>query len=371
MFAGREPGFRPGSGRPTLAGMTTAPLDLLVLGGTSWLGGEIARQARDRGHRVTCLARGVSGSVPEGVGWVRADRTEPSGYDGVRGRSWDGVLEVSWQPDQVRSALAALGESARHWVYVSSASVYREEDVPDTDETAPLHDPRAGTGPVGAEDYGPAKVACELATREVLGDDRVLLARAGLIGGYGDRSDRLGYWPGRVARAVDGEPVLVPPTGAAMQVIDVVDLAGWLVRVCEERTAGVVNAVGDHATVGDVLDASVAASRRSPRFVAADDAWLTSQGIEPWAGDESLPLWLPQPGYAGFMTRRNDAARAAGLRPRPLADTVAAALVWERESGLERSRRAGLSRRRERELLASLPADPEAIDRSADLSTKP
>lgn len=356
MFAGRERGSQAGGGSRTLAGMTAAPLDLLVLGGTSWLGGEVARQARDRGHRVTCLARGESGAVPEGVGWVRADRTRPGAYDEVRGRSWDGVLEVSWQPDQVRSALAVLGETARHWVYVSSSSVYRSDDVADSDESSPVHDAHPGSGPVGIDDYGPAKVACELATREALGDDRVLVARAGLIGGYGDRSDRLGYWPGRVARAEDGEPVLVPPTGAAMQVVDVVDLAAWLVDACEQRTAAVANAVGDQATVGDVLRAAVAASARRPRFVEATDDWLVTQGVEPWAGEESLPLWLPQPGYAGFMTRRNDVARAAGLRLRPLADTVAAALAWERASGLERARRAGLTPRRERELVASLTA---------------
>lgn len=334
--------------------MTTMPLDLLVLGGTSWLGGEIARQALVRGHRVTCLARGESGTPPEGVRWVRADRGDPTAYDEVRHAVWDGILEVSWQPDQVRSALAALAGTARHWVYVSSASVYRDEDVPGADESAPLHAPHTGTGPVGAADYGPAKVACELATRAALGDEHVLVARAGLIAGYGDRSDRLGYWPARVARAGDSEPVLVPPTTAAMQVIDVVDLARWLVGACEQRTAAVANAVGEQATVADVLEAAGAAAGRTPRFVEADDEWLTGQGVEPWAGEESLPLWLPQPDYAGFMTRRNDAARAAGLQLRPLGDTVAAALAWERESGLDRPRRAGLSERRERELLASL-----------------
>ena len=181
--------------------------------------------------------------------------------------------------------------------------------------------------------------------------------RAGLIAGYGDRSDRLGYWPARVARAEDGEPVLVPPTDAPVQVIDVEDLAEWLVRVAEGQVAGVVNAVGDTTTVADVLAACVEASSRTPRFVAADDAWLTEQGVAPWAGEQSLPLWLPQPAYAGFMTRRNDAAHRSGLRLRPVRDTVAAALEWERSSGLDRDRRAGLTPDRERELLARLAGD--------------
>ena len=84
----------------------------------------------------------------------------------------------------------------------------------------------------------------------------------------------------------------------------------------------------------------------------ASDHWLTEQGVQPWAGPESLPLWLPQPQNAGFMTRRNDAARAAGLEPRPLQETVEAALAWEREQGLGRERQAGLTPTREAELLA-------------------
>jgi nucleoside-diphosphate-sugar epimerase len=332
----------------------TPALDLLVLGGTSWLGGAIARRAVARGHRVTCLARGESGEPPAGVAWVRADRDEPAAYDQVLGRAWDSVLDVSWQPDQVRSALSALAGTAGHWVYVSSGSVYADDDVRDTGEDAPLHEPHRDPGHVDIEQYGPAKVACELACVEAMGADRVFLARAGLIAGYGDRSDRLGYWPARVARAADDEPVLVPPRDAPVQVIDVLDLADWLVRVCEGRLAGAVNAVGDTTTVGEVLRASAEATGRTPRFVEADDAWLAAQGVAPWAGEQSLPLWLPQPDYAGFMTRRNDAGHRAGMRLRPVADTVADALRWEQETGLDRDRRAGLTPERERELLALL-----------------
>ena len=85
-----------------------------------------------------------------------------------------------------------------------------------------------------------------------------------------------------------------------------------------------------------------------------DDEWLAARDVEPWMGEESLPLWLPRASYAGFSTRSNAAARRAGLRLRPLAATVEAALRWEQERGLERHRRAGLTSRRERELLAEL-----------------
>ena len=344
--------------------MTAAePLDLLVLGGTSWLGGATARHAAGRGHRVACLARGEAGQAPPGVTWVRADRTESDAYDEVAGGRWDAVVEVSWQPGFVRSALDRLAATTAHWVYVSSCSVYTDDRTPGAGEDAAVHEPYEGDGPVDWEAYGPAKVACELACREALGPDAVLLARSGLIGGYGDRSDRLGYWPARIARAEPGEAVLVPPRDTAVQVVEVEDLAAWLVPGAEDRVAGVFNAIGDPSTVGTVLDASVAASGSSPRFVEATDAWLARQDVAPWSGPDSLPLWLPQPDHAGFMARDTTAARRSGLTTRPLADTVAATLRWETEQGLERDRRAGLSSAREQALLTRLGAPaPLTVD---------
>ena len=136
------------------------------------------------------------------------------------------------------------------------------------------------------------------------------------------------------------------------------DLASWLVRGAESRLAGVYNAVGQVHPVAEVLAACCTASGRAPRLVEASDAWLQEHGVAPWMGPDSLPLWLPRPEYAGFMARRNTAARAAGLELRPLQDTISAALEWEHESGLHRVRRAGLSRDRESTLLSALAADP-------------
>src|SRR5689334_14403973 len=100
---------------------------VLVLGGTSWVGGQIAQDAIARGHDVTCLARGESGGVPEGATFVPADRSDPQAYVEVRGRRWDVVIDVSRQPGQVRSAISALATEATHWTLVSTGSVYADQ----------------------------------------------------------------------------------------------------------------------------------------------------------------------------------------------------------------------------------------------------
>ena len=356
--ADSEPIWRAPPGRALLACVTspdptTTPLSVLVLGGTSWLGGAVARHAQSRGHAVTCLARGSSGATPPGVEHVVADRDDPTtAYTSVQGRDWDAVIDVARQPQHVRGALDALVPRSHQWVFVSTCSVYADDSTPGADESTALHEPWQGDGLAPDEAYGPAKVTCELAVLDAVPD--ALVARAGLIVGYGDRSDRFGYWPARFARAAADERVLCPPADQPVQVVDVEDLANWLVHGAVHRITGVMNAIGDAHRMGELMDLCAGEAGGRGTVVPAPDEWLQDQEVAPWAGQDSLPLWLPMPAYAGFMARANAAARAAGLTFRPLADSVRAALAWEHEQGLHRARRAGLTPAREDALLGLL-----------------
>lgn len=332
--------------------------NLLVLGGTAWLGGTVARLARDRGLEVTALARGVAGAVPEGVRLVAADRLADDAYDEVARTDWDDVLDVSWQPGMVRSALAALAGRARHWTYVSSCSVYASHDEPQADEGADLL-PALEGDVAAAEQYGAAKVACERACQAVVGE-RLLVARAGLISGYGDLSDRFGYWPARLAAAAGGrtawgaQPVVVPDTPSApTQTVDVGDLARWLLDAGTTGTTGTVNAVGPVRPLSQVLDVVRAVTGWDGLQVAVPSGFLVEQRVEAYMGPRSLPLWIDEPGWRAFSDRSGVAAAVLGLTHRPLVDLVADALAWERSLGLDRDRRAGLTPRQERELVAA------------------
>jgi len=332
----------------------------LILGGTAWLGSTIATAAMHHGHKVTCLARGESGNAPAGIRFVRGDRDQDGAYAQVAAEDWDVVVDVSRQPGQVASAVAALGERAASYTFVSSGNVYADTATPGQDESAGLLGALAGDVMESMDTYGEAKVACEERVLDGFGTDRTLIARSGLIGGPGDVFDRTGYWPLRFSQpaAADGS-VLVPDVpGLLTQLIDVRDLAEWIVDAAEEGTSGVFNATGEAVSLAEHLAVARGVAGHTGPVVGADARWLLDHGVEPWFGARSLPLWLPLPDFAGFNARDSGAARAAGLVTRPLAETLADTLRWERLRVPQGPRRAGLADADEVALLAELAAGP-------------
>ncbi len=317
---------------------------VLVLGGTGWLSGRIARRWRDAGADVTCLARGER-PAPDGTVLVRGDRDVPGVYDRLAGQRWDEVVDVSSRADHVARAVHALGDRTRHWTYVSSMSVYADDVTDGLDESGELHAP---AGPGDVYDYGAQKVAAEKAVSAV--GERAFIVRPGLIVGAGDPSDRFGYWAAAFARA-GIDPVLVPELpGRSAQVIDVDDLAGF---VSAQLRHGVVNAIGDVHPLADMPSPVRAAAGHTGELLEANDEWLEAHGVQYWTGERSLPLWLPAD-MPGFMRRDNSAYRAAGGSLRPLEKTIRAVLDDERARGLERERRAGLRRDDELALIERL-----------------
>lgn len=319
-----------------------------MLGGTAWLGRTVAEEAVRRGHDVTCLARG-SAPAPEGAAFVRADRDDEDGLAPVAGTAWDAVVDVSRQPGQVRRSVRDLRTA--HHVFVSTGNVYAAFDALEQDEHAPLRAALDGDVMEDMETYGEAKVACETAV--LASGVAATIARSGLIGGPGDTSGRTGYWPWRFAHPV-GEEVVVPddpdfPTA----MVDVRDLASWLVAVVEERTAGVFNVTGPTTPLGEVLAvaAEVGSSGARPRPVALDR--LTELGVDSWMGPASLPLWISDPDWRGFATMDTSRARAAGLVTRSLRETLTDALASEESRPEGEERRAGLTDDDERRVLAA------------------
>ena len=294
-------------------------MKLLVLGGTRFLSREVAAHAVERGWDVTCACRGLSGSVPDGAAHLPWDRTEPV-PGAVAAGGWDAVVDVARLPSQVRSAVAATADA--HWVFVSTISVYADNS---SSAMEPLLEPITEDVDlaVDPEAYGGMKVACEQAVQSQASSSVVV--RPGLIVGPGDPTGRFAHWPQRLAR---GGEVLAPGRpDDVVQVIDVRDLAAWVLDLAESRTTGVLDAVGAPSPFERVLlESASGVGNLSPELTWVHQAFLEAHEVTPWAGEGSLPLWLPRPEYDGMLAHDPGPAVAAGLRLRPFAETAAGCL---------------------------------------------
>ena len=321
-------------------------MDLLVLGGSRFLGRHLVEEAIGRGHRVTLFNRGESnpGLFPE----VEELWGERGGdLSPLRGRRWDAAIDTSgYLPREVRRSAEILADSVGHYTFVSSISVYESFGQTGIDEDAPvLEPPNPEPGEMSWELYGGLKVGCERAVEAAM-PGRALVVRPGMIVGPHDYTDRFPYWRRRVA---EGGDVLAPgDPERQVQLIDARDLAGWTLRMAEGGRAGVYNATGPEyrLTMRGMLEGIREATGSDARLVWASEEFLLDAGVEPW---EELPFWVPEE-MAGILAVDVGRAVGAGLVFRPLGET-ACDVPGPQDERPEAEIGAGIPREREEGLL--------------------
>jgi 2'-hydroxyisoflavone reductase len=312
-------------------------MKLLVVGGTRFLGLAVVETALARGHELTLFNRGETnpGLFPD-VEHLRGDRD--GGLAPLEGRSWDAVVDPSgYVPHIVRDSAQLLAGAVEQYAFVSSISVYHDYREPRAEDD-PLE--QLGDHPVDRllEDYanyGALKALCEQEVQGVFGE-RALVVRPGLIVGPHDPTDRFTYWPCRVER---GGSLLAPaPPELPVQMVDVRDLAGWMVDLLEQGRGGVFNATSPPRalTFGSMLDACGA---RDVTWV--DEDFLAEHDVEGWS---DLPCWIPSTDVDHAAFQLVDVSRAldAGLTFRPLAETARDVPEWTGKAGLPPEREAEL-----------------------------
>jgi 2'-hydroxyisoflavone reductase len=314
---------------------------ILVLGGTLFLGRHVVDAACERGHDLTLFNRGQTRpDLFPGVEKLRGDRD--GDLTALAGRDFDAVVDTSGRvPRLVTETLAALGDVG-HYTFVSTISVYADLSTPPT-ESSPLAVLQEPTE-VWEEAYGELKALCESAVRERFPD--AFIPRPGLIVGPWDPTGRFTYWPARLAA---GGRVLAPlPREADTQVIHARDLADWIVRAAEEGLGGTYNAVGPVTTRERVLETCRTVAAADAELVWVDPNFLNEQGVEEWM---ELPLWLYDEKYRGMLSVDASPAFAAGLRTRPLEETVRDTLDWAQSAEAPAEYPAGLAREKEQAVL--------------------
>ncbi len=328
-------------------------MQILIIGGTRFLGRALVDAALADGHEVTLFNRGQSNpDLYPDLEQLRGDRD--GGLQSLSGRAWDAVIDTcGYVPRLVADSARLLADRVSLYTFISSISVYADPVAEGSDENAPLATMEDNeTEEINGGSYGPLKVLCEQAAADAM-DNRALLVRAGLLVGPHDTTDRFTYWPCRVAA---GGAVLAPGAPQAVtQFIDVRDIAGWTIRATAARLQGAYNVTGpaEPLTMVSLLEACGQASGVDAALRWVDEEFLLAHEVAPFV---DLPLWVPETD-AGIMQVDISKALNSGLRLRMLADTIRDTLAWANGRPANYAWRAGLSRAREAELLRLWQSD--------------
>lgn len=310
-------GERPGGNRQSKA------LDILVLGGTGFIGPHMVREALRRSHNVTLFNRGrTNNDLFPDLETITGDRD--GGLDGLKGRRWDAVVDNSgYVPRHVQDSARLLAPNCDRYLYISTIAVY-DDIASATDETSALATMSDETiEEITRETYGPLKALCEKRAAAEVPGDRLTILRPTYICGPGDHTDRFSWWPIRTRR---GGEMLWPGTPQdVLQIVDVRDLANFTIDCLDRDIAGTFNMVNPPGayTMGRLLAdcEAVTAIDVGETWVAAD--FLAAKGLQP--GSRELPIWQGSDGAFGLST---DRALAAGMSHRPERETIRDLMAW-------------------------------------------
>ncbi|MGW2523954.1 NAD-dependent epimerase/dehydratase family protein [Streptomyces sp. NPDC001617] len=335
---------------------------ILVIGGTWFLGKNIVEGALERGWSVTTFNRGRSGRDVAGAEPVHGDRTVREDLQRLAQRGpWDAVVDTSSSelaPRDVLLSTTALRDAARRWVHISTVSVYEGWPHQPLTDTSPLLECPADadetygyTGEDGSPTiYGFQKAGGERAVTQAFGDRAVFL-RPGVILGPGEYVGRLPWWLNRAKR---GGRILAPePSSQRIQPVDVRDVAKFALDQAASDTSGGYNvAHPDGLAFGDFLAECLSVTGGAGKPVWTAPEVLVEQGVKQWT---EMPLWRT---HAGVWSVDASGAVAAGLRCRPIADTIRDTWAWLEADGrpVDHPRWAdhGIAPEKEAKVIASL-----------------
>ena len=325
-------------------------MNILVLGGTQFVGRAIVQEFLNRNHHVTIFHRGKTGAdLFPTCNHILGDRNTDLAKADTQ--EWDAIVDVScYLPDQARSA-AKL--HTQHYTFISTGSVYEFEGAePPLNEQTKTSEGQEGTEVTG-ETYGPMKIRCEEIIKEAF-PDRYGIVRLGIVVGPNDHTGRFPYWVSRFDRY---EEVLVPDVlDQPMQWINTADLGEFVADIAEMKSVGTWNTVRPSLTFGTMIEEIRRQTGHTHELVMASIEQLNEMEVKFWA---DLPLTFGEEKTYPLFQFETKHAESAGLKHRSIEATVAAVLNWCRSDEFVENPKGGMTREREVDVVSTVKVKNE------------
>ena len=320
-------------------------MKLLVIGGTRFVGRALVETALRRGHTLTLFNRGKSNpDLFPAAEKITGDRDNDLAL--LKGRKWDIVVDTcGYFPRVVRKSADLLRDSVDRYIFISTLNVYADFSKAGIDENSPLGKIEDETvEEVTGETYGPLKVLCENAVKDIF-PDRSIMLRCGLIVGPYDPTDRFTYWPVRIQQG--GEVLCPSPPDMQIQFIDARDLADFILHLSLEHVSGVYNTTGpvERLNMQEFFDVCIAQTGNKASLTWVNEEFIVSHDVG------HIPMWTPTD-WRGIFAADCSEAINKGLHFRPIEETISDTLAWHTTRPADYEMKVGLKPQKEKELLA-------------------
>lgn len=304
---------------------------VLMLGGTSFVGPYIVKEALDKGFDVTLFNRGITNpQLFQGLRKLRGDRMKLEDLRVLIAEPWDVVIDT-WQrnPHAVRYTAEIFKKKVPYYAYVSSVAIYGGQNFRKVGiiEEAPL--PELGPLPVAADDLGyiKDKIHSENLVREAFPSSHGTF-RAHTIYGLDTATGSLNnpsigiasraYWPVRFDKGGD---ILAPGEKTdTCQFTDVKDLARFIIHCIQQQKFGAYN-VFNTLTMDELFKTllSIKSTKTKANLIWVPADFIFKNGLESFS---HIPLWVSHKEVGnGFFQISTEKARKAGMKLTPAAVT--------------------------------------------------
>lgn len=289
-------------------------MKILFIGGTKFVGRQIAEDALAQGHEVIILQRGKTNAdlFPQTKKYY-ADRKDIASVIPAS-EYFDMVVDsCGYHPDVVLTSCNYLKDKTKQYVFISTCSVYSDFSIEGLNEqsvVSVVNPVPPVSDAITNENYGPLKALCEKVVIETIGAAHSLILRPCIIVGPYDETKRFDYWIGSILKS--SELIVPDDPQASYQFVDVRALSHFVLSSADNKRTGIFNTIGPKEKIKFLDFIQLAKTLLNPQLKIIKSSDLT----------QNYPMYVNDKNWKGFFEFDGSKAYNNGMVQISVEDTI-------------------------------------------------